>query len=117
MDRSQIVLNDIIGVGQFGDVHIGLCKLAPNSKPNHNSIENSSQVNDSETLASSVVESERSLINVAIKTCKADADLITSEKFLEEAYIMQKFEHPHIIRLIGICSGPPIWIVMVRLYL
>lgn len=25
---------------------------------------------------------------------------------------MQKFEHPHIIRLIGICSGPPIWIVM-----
>lgn len=26
--------------------------------------------------------------------------------------IMQKFEHPHIIRLIGICSGPPIWIVM-----
>lgn len=25
---------------------------------------------------------------------------------------MQKFEHPHIIRLIGICSAPPIWIVM-----
>lgn len=25
---------------------------------------------------------------------------------------MQKFEHPHIIRLIGICSEPPIWIVM-----
>lgn len=26
--------------------------------------------------------------------------------------IMQKFDHPHIIRLIGICSGSPIWIVM-----
>lgn len=25
---------------------------------------------------------------------------------------MQKFEHPHIIRLIGICSSSPIWIVM-----
>lgn len=25
---------------------------------------------------------------------------------------MQKFEHPHIIRLIGICSDAPIWIVM-----
>lgn len=25
---------------------------------------------------------------------------------------MQKFEHPHIIRLIGIISEPPIWIVM-----
>lgn len=26
--------------------------------------------------------------------------------------IMQKFDHPHIIRLIGICSIMPIWIVM-----
>lgn len=25
---------------------------------------------------------------------------------------MQKFDHPHIIRLIGICSITPIWIVM-----
>lgn len=26
--------------------------------------------------------------------------------------VMQKFEHPHIIRLIGICSDAPIMIVM-----
>lgn len=27
--------------------------------------------------------------------------------------IMQQFDHPHIIKLIGICSEePPIWIVM-----
>lgn len=25
---------------------------------------------------------------------------------------MQQFDHPHIIRLIGICSESPIWIVM-----
>ena len=25
---------------------------------------------------------------------------------------MQKFDHPHIIRLIGICSSKPVWIVM-----
>lgn len=25
---------------------------------------------------------------------------------------MQQFDHPHIIKLIGICSGSPIWIVM-----
>lgn len=25
---------------------------------------------------------------------------------------MQKFDHPHIIRLIGICSESPVWIVM-----
>jgi focal adhesion kinase 1 len=26
--------------------------------------------------------------------------------------VMKKFLHPHIIRLIGICSETPIWIVM-----
>lgn len=25
---------------------------------------------------------------------------------------MQQFHHPHIIRLIGVCSDSPIWIVM-----
>lgn len=25
---------------------------------------------------------------------------------------MQQFDHPHIIRLIGVCSDSPIWIVM-----
>ena len=36
-----------------------------------------------------------------------------AEKFLEEAYIMQQFDHQHIIKLIGICSvARPIWIVM-----
>lgn len=87
--------------------------MAPNSKPKNYNNEDSSQI-DNEILTHSVIDSEKNLMPVAIKTCKVDADLITSEKFLEEAYIMQKFEHPHIIRLIGICSGPPIWIVMVR---
>ena len=26
--------------------------------------------------------------------------------------IMQQFHHPHIIRLVGVCSESPIWIVM-----
>jgi len=25
---------------------------------------------------------------------------------------MLQFDHPHIIRLIGVCSAPPVWIVM-----
>lgn len=28
------------------------------------------------------------------------------------ADIMQQFSHPHIIGLVGVCSAPPIWIVM-----
>ncbi|XP_039298028.1 focal adhesion kinase 1 [Nilaparvata lugens] len=82
--RSQIELGETIGQGQFGDVHQGTCKLKSNDTP----------------------------LPVAIKTCKADADLATAEKFLEEAYVMQQFHHAHIIRLIGVCSESPIWIVM-----
>ena len=102
-------LGEIIGEGQFGNVHKGSYKGRDNQ-----------------------------VIPVAVKTCKVDADLATSEKFLEEACkeklfnigglktegdrlintrckisdIMQQFEHPHIIRLIGVCSEAPIWLVM-----
>ena len=31
---------------------------------------------------------------------------------MEEAYIMQQFDHPHIIKLLGVCMESPIWIVM-----
>ncbi|XP_021926786.1 focal adhesion kinase 1 isoform X4 [Zootermopsis nevadensis] len=81
--RNQVELGEIIGEGQFGDVHKGTFKGR-----------------------------DSQLIPVAVKTCKADADLSTAEKFLEEAYIMQQFDHPHIIKLIGVCSESPIWIVM-----
>ncbi|XP_031358056.1 focal adhesion kinase 1-like isoform X3 [Photinus pyralis] len=81
--RKQIELGDILGEGQFGDVHKGTYKAKDDA-----------------------------LVPVAVKTCKGDADLPTTEKFLEEAYIMQKFDHQHIIKLIGICSDSPVWIVM-----
>lgn len=81
--RNQIELADILGEGQFGDVHKGTYRSR-----------------------------DGTLIAVAVKTCKTDADLATTEKFLEEAYIMQQFDHQHIIKLIGICSEAPIWIVM-----
>ncbi|EAT43915.1 AAEL004666-PA, partial [Aedes aegypti] len=105
LDRNHITLNEIIGVGQFGDVHIGSCRL-PSKSTLFDELSLSGENNNSE------VQQKSGHIQVAVKTCKADADLATSEKFLEEAYIMQKFEHPHIIKLIGICSGSPIWIVM-----
>jgi focal adhesion kinase 1 len=54
--RNQVELGEFIGEGQFGDVHKGTFKGRDNQ-----------------------------LIPVAVKTCKADADLATAEKFLEEA--------------------------------
>lgn len=56
LDREQIELHEILGEGQFGDVHKGMVRCK-----------------------------DGTLIPVAVKTCKGDADLATTEKFLEEA--------------------------------
>ncbi|XP_055918541.1 focal adhesion kinase 1 [Eupeodes corollae] len=108
LDRSQIVLNEIIGVGQFGDVHIGTYYIK--DKPSRE--KSSTNGNDENGANNTQTDNKAGAIQVAVKTCKADDDLTKTEKFLQEAYIMQKFDHPHIIRLIGICSSAPIWIVM-----
>ncbi|XP_037032319.1 focal adhesion kinase 1 isoform X2 [Bradysia coprophila] len=114
LDRTQITLNEIIGIGQFGDVHIGTCKVKQKSSAQQQfqQRDDSSLEEEGATNGDNNNDGKFGTIHVAVKTCKADADMTTSEKFLEEAYIMQKFEHPHIIRLIGICSSSPIWIVM-----
>ncbi|CAL1531010.1 unnamed protein product [Lymnaea stagnalis] len=82
--RDHIRLVEILGEGQFGDVYKGM-----------------------------YFDKEGMQVPVAIKTCKEDGEECMTEKFLEEAYIMQQFDHPHIIKLIGICSDTaPVWIVM-----
>ncbi|XP_023933650.1 focal adhesion kinase 1 isoform X1 [Lingula anatina] len=83
ISRDHFDLGEILGEGQFGDVHKGKYK-----------------------------DKDNQVIPVAIKTCKIDNEDCMAEKFLEEAYIMQQFDHPHIVKLIGICSESPIWIVM-----
>lgn len=84
LDRSQITLNDIIGVGQFGDVHIGTCRINKSSKSkNANGGDDASQ-RDAVTSNGGDADA-KNVIHVAVKTCKADADMQTSEKFLEEA--------------------------------
>ncbi|KAI5638402.1 protein tyrosine kinase domain-containing protein [Phthorimaea operculella] len=103
--RNQIELTGIIGEGQFGDVHKGTCRV---TSANHPSLRRQLAIQKQQGKCSA----GEYILPVAVKTCKLDADLDTAEKFLEEAYIMQQFSHPHIIGLVGVCSTPPIWIVM-----
>ncbi|XP_026750558.2 focal adhesion kinase 1 isoform X7 [Galleria mellonella] len=103
--RNQIELTGIIGEGQFGDVHKGTCKV---TSANHPSLRRQLALQKQQGRSTT----GEYVLPVAVKTCKMDADLDTAEKFLEEAYIMQQFSHPHIIGLVGVCSSPPIWIVM-----
>lgn len=57
LDRSDVELGDIIGQGQFGDVHQGMCST----------------------------NKDKEKIPVAVKTCKLDADAGTADRILEEA--------------------------------
>ncbi|XP_030387754.1 focal adhesion kinase 1 isoform X2 [Scaptodrosophila lebanonensis] len=106
LNRSHIELDVKIGVGQFGDVYVGTYTLPKSAKK-----KNSGSDADNERHQKNS-DGKPDVIQVAIKTCKSNDDPEKTENFLAEAYIMQKFDHPHIIRLIGICSVMPIWIVM-----
>ncbi|CAF4235878.1 unnamed protein product, partial [Rotaria sp. Silwood2] len=82
IDRKQIQMIELLGDGQFGEVYRGILKT-----------------------------DQQSEIDVAIKTCKMQ-DATTTETFLDEAYVMQNFTHPHIIKLIGVCTEQPVLLII-----
>ncbi|XP_072303981.1 protein tyrosine kinase 2aa isoform X1 [Eucyclogobius newberryi] len=83
IQRDRIELGRCIGEGQFGDVHQGV--YSPPDKPS---------------------------LPVAIKTCKNCTSDSVREKFLQEALTMRQFDHPHIVKLIGVITENPVWIIM-----
>ena len=82
--RQRVSLLDVIGEGQFGNVFRGEYDAGDGCQP----------------------------LRVAVKTCKPDSQTQMGDRFLQEAHIMSQFEHPHIIRLIGVCSGQPTWLLI-----
>ncbi|XP_029700754.1 protein tyrosine kinase 2aa isoform X5 [Takifugu rubripes] len=83
IQRDRIELGRCIGEGQFGDVHQGV----------YNS-------------------PDKPALHVAIKTCKNCTSDSVREKFLQEALTMRQFDHPHIVKLIGVITENPVWIIM-----
>ncbi|KAJ8415747.1 hypothetical protein AAFF_G00403040 [Aldrovandia affinis] len=69
--------------GQFGDVHQGVYTSPENPH-----------------------------LSVAVKTCKNCTSDSVREKFLQEALTMRQFDHPHIVKLIGVITENPVWIIM-----
>lgn len=50
---------------------------------------------------------------VAVKTCKVTLPDEQKRKFLQEGRILKQYDHPNIVKLIGICvQKQPIMIVM-----
>ncbi|KPP67978.1 protein-tyrosine kinase 2-beta-like [Scleropages formosus] len=82
ISRDDVIINRILGEGFFGEVHEGVYKTQGGER-----------------------------ISVAVKTCK-ECSPDVKEKFMSEAAMMKKLEHPHIVKLIGIIEEDPVWIVM-----
>uniref|UniRef100_A0A672Z6R5 Protein tyrosine kinase 2ab n=1 Tax=Sphaeramia orbicularis TaxID=375764 RepID=A0A672Z6R5_9TELE len=55
---------------------------------------------------------ENPALSVAVKTCKNSTSDSVREKFLQEALTMRQFDHPHIVKLMGVITENPVWIIM-----
>uniref|UniRef100_A0A3Q2Q4X2 Tyrosine-protein kinase n=1 Tax=Fundulus heteroclitus TaxID=8078 RepID=A0A3Q2Q4X2_FUNHE len=56
---------------------------------------------------------QRDKVPVAVKTCKEDLPPELKIRFLSEARILKQYDHPNIVKLIGVCTQrQPIYIVM-----
>ena len=48
------------------------------------------------------------VLEVAVKTLKADSEEREKVKFLQEATIMAQFKHPNVVTLYGVVSTKPV---------
>lgn len=52
-------------------------------------------------------------MDVAVKTCKGTLPDEQKKKFLQEGRILKRYDHPNVVKFIGICvQKQPIMIVM-----
>ncbi|NXX83464.1 ROS1 kinase, partial [Urocolius indicus] len=75
--RDKLILRKLLGSGAFGEVYEGTAV---------------------DILAGASGESK-----VAVKTLKKGATDHEKSEFLKEAHLMSKFDHPHILKLLGVC--------------
>nr|CUU97449.1 hypothetical transcript [Hymenolepis microstoma] len=83
--RSHITLERVLGEGQFGDVYKGTYRPP---------------------------EAGTSVVSVAVKACKIGLGTEEKQRWLEEADLHGKLNHPHIIKLYGVCRDEPVWLVL-----
>lgn len=80
--RDNLILDEVIGEGEFGSVYKGVYQ-------NRDGYEE----------------------KVAIKMLRYDMSSTNKSEFLREAHVMMSLNHECVIKLIGICEGPPLLMV------
>lgn len=54
-------------------------------------------------------------VPVAVKSCKGNVSQVVKQKFLSEAEILKQYDHPNIVRLIGVCADrEPVFIGILK---
>ena len=82
---------DKIGRGNFGDVYRANLHIKTRDLKNASAMNPHSKGRGKTT------------INVAAKTCKVTLPEEQKKKFLQEGRILKQYDHPNIVRFIGIC--------------
>ncbi|XP_053316144.1 proto-oncogene tyrosine-protein kinase ROS [Spea bombifrons] len=75
--REKLTLCLFLGSGAFGEVYEG--------------------------TAADILGPETGTTRVAVKTLKSDATDHEKSEFLKEAHLMSQFDHPNILKLLGVC--------------
>ena len=78
IDRSRVELHDIIGEGQFGDVHKGVYHV-PSHQISQSNLNNP--------------DAAKGHLPIAVKTCKVEGRESMAEKFLEEACKFRAYDY------------------------
>lgn len=78
-------IGELLGEGEYGEVFVGILRMSRHAPP----------------------------MDVAIKTLKTEGEMNEWKKneFLTEARTMLDLEHPHIVKIIGICWSPKTYMV------
>lgn len=139
IQRDRIELGRCIGEGQFGDVHQGVY-ISPVCSLSHTHTPCATDPKITYLLWCIYVLQENPALSVAVKTCKNSTSDSVREKFLQEARMflvcvsclcvhaqplyyslipicflavtMRQFDHPHIVKLMGVITENPVWIIM-----
>ncbi|KAL3118978.1 hypothetical protein niasHT_003761 [Heterodera trifolii] len=82
VDRTEITMNNKLGMGQYGDVYEAIWRRTDSPKRDE--------------------EADEVLVTVAVKTLKEDAMALPD--FLAEAEIMKGLSHPNLVQLLGVCT-------------
>ena len=89
--REWLTYVDFLGKGEFGKV-----MLAVSSEPG----------------GGKTAGPKRTL--VAVKTLHEGAAAQTQNDFLQEALLLKQFDHPNVLRLIGVCSDVTPWLIVLE---